>query len=259
MVAAERAPPPAPRLAVDVPPPIPPDEGLEFRDVRDRAPISWRENLAYATLLERTRDTPAAELAKESRREVMMPNLYGRPAQYRGVPIHLEGTAIKVEIEDQISEGLTPKGRLFQVWVITPESRGLPYCLVVEEPPKDLPIGDRLDVPIAFDGYFFKLFSYQALLKERVAPLLVGRLRTTAPPAGAAHPFQRPKWMGDVPWALPVLGVLMIVSLALGVPAPQELPAVATGLNVHPAQRPDRPRRAGPMAEQGGGRPGRGG
>ena len=57
--------------------------------------MSFRDNAAYAYLLEKARERTAAELARESRRDVFLTHLWERPEHYRGVPVHLLGTALR--------------------------------------------------------------------------------------------------------------------------------------------------------------------
>src|SRR5436305_6803940 len=90
------APPePVPR-AQDRPEPVVPDRSAEFETVTDRTPMSFRDNAAYARLLEKARAKTPAELAEESRRDVALTHLWERPELYRGVPVHLLGTAMRV-------------------------------------------------------------------------------------------------------------------------------------------------------------------
>lgn len=205
-------PPPARQLAIDVPPPIPPDEGIEFSALRDKTDLTPRDNPAYAKLLARARETTGADLAAVSRRELGMAHLVGRPELYRGVPVHIEGHALKVLTYD-VGEGLSPGKRLYEAWVITADSMNHPYCLVFEDPPKDLAIGSDLYEPVAFDGYFLKLLRYEAARKGYYTPMLIGRLRRTGPPPSSMPLPSHPGWLGGIPWVIPALAVLMLVSL----------------------------------------------
>ncbi len=205
-------PPPRPMVAADIPPPIPPDDGLAFVRLQDREPVSSLDDAAYVTLLERARETPPAELAAKARREILMTHLFSNPKQYRGVPIHLEGTALKVLTHD-VSERMSPTKRLFEAWVITRDSMNRPYCLVFEDPPKNLPIAVVVNEQVVFDGYFLKWFKYLPPHDKpsRVAPILIGRLRRIAPaPGSPGGAVSKDDWLN---WALPVLVVLMVISL----------------------------------------------
>ena len=78
------------------PEPVVADHADEFETVTDRTPMSFRDNAAYAYLLEKARKLTPAELAAQSRRDILLTHLWERPELYRGVPIHLLGTARRV-------------------------------------------------------------------------------------------------------------------------------------------------------------------
>lgn len=184
---ADETPPPPPLRAATLSP-IVPDDAVEFQALVDKAPVQLRESGAYALLLERSRATPAAGLAASARKDVFYTHLWERPERYRGVPIHLEGTAKRV-LTYEVNPSLAPKGRLYEAWVYSDENRAFPYVLIFEEPPPGLPIGPELFLRVSFDGYFMKLLRYQAGDNVRGAPMLVGRLRSTPPLADAPAPM----------------------------------------------------------------------
>jgi hypothetical protein len=168
-------------------PPLPPaDDAPIFASIIDKTPITLGDMAAYAALLERVRTTPAAHLAARSRRDVIFSQLLDRPGRHRGLPIHLQGTAKRILIQDEIQPELSPKGRIYEAWVFTDDGQGFPYVLVFEDAPPGLPIGDDVNELIAFNGYFLKLLAYQAADVPRVAPMLVGRLGWRPPQEAAA-------------------------------------------------------------------------
>ncbi len=96
------------------PEPVVPDRAVEFETVTDRTPSSFRDNAAYAYLLEKTRGLSPAELARQSRRDIVLTHLWERPELYRGVPIHLQGTAMRViRYEAKMSK----TGWLYEAWI----------------------------------------------------------------------------------------------------------------------------------------------
>ncbi len=176
------APPAPPRPTVAGPEirPIVPDSGPEFAGVRDLTPMSIMDNAALQLLLKRTRTTPPEALASRARADLTYAHLWDRPARYRGVPVHLVGTALRA-ITYEVSPELAPGKRLYEAWIVTPDSQRLPYACVFEAPPNGFPIGSNLSEWVAFDGYFLKNLRYVAGDTTRGAPLLVGRLGWTAP------------------------------------------------------------------------------
>ena len=180
----EPAPPPAVPAAKLTP--VVADTGIEFQAVVDRVAMKTRENAAYSILLDRVRQTPARDLATQSHRDLFFTHFWERPERYRGVPVHVEGTALRI-LSYEVNPALAPKGRIYEAWVYTDENRAFPYVLVFEAPPANLVIGPDLHVRINFDGYFLKLLGYRAGDTFRAAPMLVGRITIKAalapPPA----------------------------------------------------------------------------
>jgi hypothetical protein len=181
-------PPPPPSVPVERITKIVPDESIAFQAVVDKDLILSRESAAYATLLQRTRETPPRELAAQARRDVFWAQLWERPKAYRGVPIHFEGTVKKV-LTYGVGPAMSPKGRLYDVWFYSDENRSFPYVIVVEDPPPGLVIGYELNLRASFDAYFFKLLKYRAGDTDRGAPMLVGRMTLAPRQADAPGPM----------------------------------------------------------------------
>lgn len=201
------APAPAPPRRAGAPaPPIEPDRSEAFETVTDRTPMGFRDNAAYAHLLRKARAKPPAELAAEARRDVALTHLWERPELYRGVPVHVQGTALRVI---RFESKLSATGWLYEAWVTTPDVRRLLYTCVFEEPPEGFPIGTDVHERVAFNGYFLKLMKYQAGDVARAAPVLVGKIgwdRVAAPtPAEESNRV--------LYWSLIVLAVLFVVTL----------------------------------------------
>jgi hypothetical protein len=194
-----------PPVAGTTPAPIVADRSPEFETVRDKTPLSFRDSAAYARLLARARETPASRLAAGSRRDVFLGHLIERPAHYRGIAIHLLGTARRVL---RYESALSRNGWLYEAWVFTPDSQNHPYVCVFEDPPAGFPIGADLSERVAFDGYFLKLLAYRAGDTARFAPVLVGRLGWTPAASGTGDSAR-----GPVFWISAVLAALFLASL----------------------------------------------
>jgi len=185
--------------------PVVPDRSEEFETVKDRAPLTFRDNAAYSLLLARARGKTPAELATVARRDLVLAHLWENPDRYRGVPIHLLGTALRVlSYESKLSK----TGLLYEAWIITPETTRLPYVCVFEEAPQGFPIGHDVSERVVFNGYFLKIMKYQASDVVRGAPVLVGRIgwtpREPSSPMAANTTLQ---------WSLVVIGALFFISL----------------------------------------------
>ena len=182
---AQQKPPPVepvPRAETS-PEPVVPDRSEVFETVADRTPMSFRDNAAYARLLEKARGKTPAELAAESRRDVALTHLWERPELYRGVPVHLLGTALRViRFESKLSQ----TGWLYEAWIVSPDARKYPYTCVFEEPPPGFPVGTDVSERVVFNGYFLKIMKYQAGDVARGAPSL------SASSAGILDPSRLP-------------------------------------------------------------------
>jgi hypothetical protein len=224
---------PAPK-ADPAPAPVVPDTSEVFETVSDRTAMSFRDNAAYAYLLEKSRSQSPSDLAKESRRDILLTHLWERPEQYRGVPVHLLGTAMRVlRFESKLSK----TGWLYEAWVVTPDATRYPYSCVFEEAPDGFPLGPNVAERVVFNGYFLKIMKYQAGDVPRGAPVLVGKIGWDAPATAAAPAAPPGARQSPLSWMLPVLGVLFLLSFSrwiyqlsqhLGIPRstrPTALPA----------------------------------
>ena len=187
------------------PEPVVADQSVEFETVTDRTPLSFRDNAAYSLLLERARGRTPGQIAAVARRDVLISHLWENPKLYRGVPIHLLGSALRVL---RYPSKLSPKEWLYEAWIITPETTRAPFVCVFEDAPDGFPIGPNVSERVVFNGYFLKIMRYEAGDTTRGAPLLVGRLGWR-PAEAAAKP-------GDnsmIRWTLIILGVMFALSL----------------------------------------------
>lgn len=189
---------PPPRVESLAPLP-PPDPSPPFQGLQDRSPMNARDNAAYAALLERARTVPFAELDAASRRDVRFAQLIENPERYRGLPIHVNGTVLRVLRQNVEGSDLFPSGIYYEAYAISPDSQNNPWVLAFENAPANLEVGDNLRQRVQFDGYFLKLWAYKAGDTFRVAPLLVGRF-PPAPVAPATKPEAQPGWLsGNLP------------------------------------------------------------
>ena len=198
------------------PPPPPPLDGPEFQGLTDRTALNRRENPAYKILADRARDDDPADLRRRARRDVVFSQLYGNPARYRGVPIHLEATARRILRQEVPGSKIFPSGTFYEIYATTTDGGPFPWTLVAETVPAELPVGDSLAVPILFDGYFLKIFAYKSAepnVPGRTGPLLVGRVEL--PEGGEAvlmAPIPSPRLSPSV-WGWVLGGFAALIAL----------------------------------------------
>jgi hypothetical protein len=187
--------------------PIVPDRSPEFETVDDRTEIRLRDMAAYRKLIEQAEAQTPAELDRKSRRDVLSIQIWEQPDRYRGVPIHLLGTVLRVLTYES---KLARSGRLYEAWMVTSDSQRNPYVCVFEDAPRGFPIGDNLSERVVFNGYFLKLMKYQSGkdLGFYVSPLLIGRIGWSG---GAGAP-RRELLPGPYGWLAVVVALMFVLS-----------------------------------------------
>jgi hypothetical protein len=205
--------PKPPVIPADKLTPVVPDQSLAFQAITDRTPIRARESTAYAMLLQRVRETSANELARQARHDLFYTHFWERPEKYRGVPVHLTGTAKKI-VSYEVEPSMSPTKRLYDVWFYSDENRSMPYVVVIQDPPPGLTVGAEVEQRVTVDGYFMKLLAYQAGDHLRAAPMLVGRMQWTPAPAPTPSIMTE---LRKIPKRDLLIGVLMLLLASLTV------------------------------------------
>lgn len=198
---------PEPKVVARAPvAPIVPDKSPEFETVEDKTEIRLRDMAAYQKLLTQVETLSPAELDKRSRRDVLSIQIWEHPEHYRGVPIQIVGTVLRVlTYESKLSR----TGRLYEAWMVTSDSQRNFYVCVFEDPPAGFPIGDNLSERIVFNGYFLKLMKYQSGkdLGFYVSPVLIGRIGWSTPVAEGGK-----QTLSPAIWMAVAVGLMFLVS-----------------------------------------------
>ena len=175
--------------------------------------IRRREAPAFYTVLAKAKEIPLKFLEDAGDDEVDYTVLMTDSEQFRGRPISVEGTIRridKIEVDrDETKEdyGIT---YYYVAWMFTDSSGNSPYRLIAAGLPEDMPIGEDLDVPAKFTGYFFKRQGYRSVGGFHKAPVLIGKhIRWNRPPAPLT-----PADSGLAPY---VIGLAVIIAVGLGV------------------------------------------
>jgi hypothetical protein len=174
---------------------------------------------AYVQTIVLANETSAAGFAKAARRDVGFANVFHHPGDYRGQVIHVEGRLRLIQ-KDDAPDMLRLAGirTLYFAWVFDDLSGDNPYCVVVTEPPANLPVNQKINQQVSFDGYYYMNRRYKAEDSKkpneaRVAPLFIGHslIVPPAPPAPAENGTEWPKGML---WSF--LGLAAAVMLFVG-------------------------------------------
>ena len=188
--------PPEPKPGVVVtgkPVPLVVDRSPAFETVTDKTVVGFRDMAAYVLLLDRTRGMARSDLTDQARRDVFYAHLWDFPKDYRGVLVHVSGTALQALYYPSKN---SRTGWIYEVWIVDPDLTKNPFVCVSEEVPQGFPIGKNLSEQVSFDGFFLKLMRYEAGDVPRAAPMLVGRIVWKPRPGGAVSSSnQTTYWM----------------------------------------------------------------
>ena len=158
---------------------------IEFQGLRDRAPIAFRDMAACATLLKQVRQTKAAELAEQARRDVGFRDLWENPEDFRGALLELRGFCRRMHpSESKLGTGR----RLHELWITPPDGDVTPFACIAETLPAGFPINAAKCEPVVFVGFFLKVIAYGSVAGRRGAPLLIGRIERAAGERNADPP-----------------------------------------------------------------------
>ncbi len=161
-------------------------------------------------VLAKARDTSLADLERAARDDVTFTILMLEPQRFRGKLITIDGEAKRIW-GFSACENAHGIPRLYDVWILTPDSGNKLYRVVCTSIPQDIPQGKRLDKPVRVraTGYFFKRQGYAAEKGLQVAPLLLAQRLRWFPP-------QRTE-TEDLGFSPYVLGVVILFGAALGI------------------------------------------
>jgi hypothetical protein len=154
---------------------VPPLVNLE--SVKDNTPIrSGEESLAYCEALVKAHQTSEQVFQRNATRTLSYANLYHEPEMHRGKVVHFEGRLRRLlRAEPPAETKLDGVKDTYEGWMFDAEHYGAnPLCVNFTELPEGLEPGDKLDIRVSFDGYFFKIYRYRAADGMRDAPLLIG-------------------------------------------------------------------------------------
>jgi hypothetical protein len=128
--------------------------------------MKWARSLSFA------------EMEERAKRDVPFSDLFQFPEEHRGELIRL-----RLHVR-RITAGKAPENSagvkmMYDLWGVTDESRSNFYAVACAELPPEIPVSTDAYSEVVFVGYFLKVLGYDAGdLKERGAPMLIGRVRT---------------------------------------------------------------------------------
>lgn len=194
------------------------DAGQEVRQID--IPPAWLDRVkdnslgirpqeadAYYRILAQVASIPARDLQAKADPDALYVNLMASPEKYRGRPVAITGEVVNL-YEYTAGENRYGVTRLYDAWILTPDSGNQPYRVVCQSIPADLKPGEKLHQSVRVTGCFFKKEAYESQgRKVHVAPvLLAGRL------SRFVSPYAPPPVDHLVPW---MIGVITVIGLAM--------------------------------------------
>jgi|GEM_PF-1906196 len=175
-------------------------------------------------LLRAVSATPEGWLEGEAKKQqaeapISVADLFNRPAETRGKPVLLRGTAKRIvptPVADSAVHSLFGIDHYYQVFLFTKEAQGNPIVVCVRSLPEGMPIGDADDFSeeITVAAVPYKLWIYETPPKPHYAPLLAGRSLTWHPKASAHSSGNRQAPEGFSTFSFAAFCVLVIIWMA---------------------------------------------
>lgn len=148
----------------------------ELELVEDKVPLEAMEMGAYWRLISWAKSQTPEEMDQRARRDIQFTHLWERPSRYRGQLVRLNMRLVR-SLRYEAEKNRHGVEWLYEGWGTTTDSGSNPYVVVFTDWPQGMPLGEGLEEDVTVEGYFLKLFPYNARDgKGRLAPLLIGRL-----------------------------------------------------------------------------------
>jgi hypothetical protein len=167
-----------------------PDKSF-FAEVKDKRPVAsiaenYWEYLAFAYVFNHVKNVSPEALARHSKRDVGYADLINDDrANYLRQLVRVEGKLIRLTQRSAADLLNDPEKHIYEGWLLHENEPQHPVCIAFTELPVGLEVGERLNVSVAFDGYYFKLLGYRSGERDkngreiwRTGPLLIGRTLT---------------------------------------------------------------------------------
>jgi hypothetical protein len=166
-------------------------DGIEDRTPLPKDPGDKELQPYFNMLIYANRTAPEALDRAALRQDDLWPQLFANPSKYRGEVVHFEGKLKK--LRQFKAQSMAVQGgalQYYEGYMEVGATRDDPLFIQITELPPGLKPGDNLDMPVAFSGYFYKIFRYTAVdtkktHKDRLAPLAIGHTVRLLGPAKA--------------------------------------------------------------------------
>lgn len=197
-------------------------DSTKILDANDKHRFALEEHAAYNYVLYEAHRTPQAAFHKSARTDVTCIHLMNQPKKFRGEVVHLERWRLRrlLRYDDPPPElRLAGLKEFYEGWMFNTKHYGTnPVCVIFTDLPRGLKVGEALDVPVSFDGYFFKKYRYKAAdnndpREAREAPLFIGHTLTMLDPVDEDDASASSSWNDVLLTGFMALIILTVVFL----------------------------------------------
>jgi hypothetical protein len=154
-----------------------------FEAVSDKTALAPEEMSAYWRCMKWARAQSFAEMERRAARDVAYTRFFEEPEKYRGRLVRLRLHILRI-LDWDAHENSAGVKHVYEAWGWTDQSNAL-YVTVFSALPAEMKLGEGKQEEGLFVGYFLKDLGYQAFNRNRLAPLLVGRMQRVASAAPA--------------------------------------------------------------------------
>lgn len=193
---------------------------LLLDQVRDEQPIPQPNQFgleldAWFTTMLLAAQTDVKAFEDAANPDLTYSQLWQRPRRYRGQVVTMEGRLRQLDrIESPLLIRQAGFPVIYEGWLFLKNHADNPVCLLFTEVPPTMKPGKGLDYSIRFSGYFFKKYRYPDVSrKDRIAPLLIGRMPVLTQTRTGENP-EEPTWAHQLlPLFLSLLGLTIVSAL----------------------------------------------
>jgi hypothetical protein len=163
----------------------------QFQAITDHTLSLGREEMpAYWRLFNWVEHQSLHDLSQRADRSAVLNQFIQSPDEQRGKLFQLKLNVRRILSYDAPSNS-AGIGRVYEIWGWTNESKAWLYIVLTAHLPPGMPVGADVNESVNFSGYFLKDQGYHAAGagpkdKPLAAPLLIGRVAWSSPPAPAA-------------------------------------------------------------------------
>jgi hypothetical protein len=154
-----------------------------FEAISDKTVLAPEEMPAYWRLMKWANAQTFADLERRASRNVPRVRLLEQPEKYRGRLLRLRLHIMRI-LDWDAHENSARVKHVYEAWGWSDQSNAL-YVCVFSELPAGMKVGEKQHEEGLFVGYFLKGLGYQALNRNQLAPLVVGRIEPVASAAPA--------------------------------------------------------------------------